>query len=130
LAPRDTASRIGPIAQRLVENQYAQENLRAGVDSLQAAYRRASKRRVRPDEDRKVREQVRQGAASIAEAARALKSDRRKRKKQRGKVVLVIVGVAGAGAAAAIATSEELRSKLFGQASEDDAARSIPEVAH
>jgi hypothetical protein len=99
------------------------------VDSLQAAYRRASKRRVRPDEDRKVREQVRQGAASIAEAAPALKSDRGERKKRRGKVVLLIVAVAGAGAAVAIASSEELRSNLFGQDSEDDGARSIPEVA-
>src|SRR5436190_7105698 len=122
MAVADTASRVGPFAERLLENQYAQENLRAGVESLRAAYRRASKRRVKPAEDKKVREQLRRGAASIAEAARAVKSGRQKPKKRRARVVLLVVGVAGVGAAAAVAGSEELRSKLFGERSDTGAA--------
>src|SRR5213593_3900830 len=114
MAVADTASRVGPFAERLLENEYAQENLRTGVESLRAAYRRASKRRVKPSQDRKVREQVRRGAASLAEAANAFKSDRRKPKRRPGRIVLVVAGVAVAGAAAAVASSEELRAKLFG----------------
>ena len=118
MAVSNAASRLGPLAERVLENQYAQENLNAGLAHLHAAYRRASKRRVKPTQDRKVREQVRRGAASIAEAANAFKSDRRKPKRKTGRVVLVVVGVAAAGAAAAVASSEELRSRLFGQPDE------------
>ena len=109
------ASRVGPIAERLLSNEYAQENIREGVENLRAAYRRASKRRVKPAEDRRVREQVRRGAASLAEAASALKTGRQKPKRRRGRAVLLLVGVAGVGTAAALASSEELRAKLFGQ---------------
>jgi len=118
VAVTDAASRLGPIAERLLENQYAQENLRTGVESLRAAYRRASKRRVKPSQDRKVREQVRRGAASIAEAGRAFQSGRQKPKRRPGRIVLVVTGVAIAGAAAAVASSEELRAKLFGHPQE------------
>ena len=37
----DPAARLGPYAQELLENAYARENFRNGVEKLQAAYRRA-----------------------------------------------------------------------------------------
>jgi hypothetical protein len=114
MSATETASRIGPIARRVLENEYAQEQLRVGIANLQAAYRRSSKRGLRAADDRKVRAQVRRGAASVAEAARAFKSDRRKPKRRGGKIVLIVGGLTVAGAAAAVASSEELRAKLFG----------------
>jgi hypothetical protein len=101
----------------VLENEYAQdaqERLRVGIANLQAAYRRSSKRGLRAADDRKVRAQVRRGAASVAEAARAFKSDRRKPKRRGGKIVLIVGGLTVAGAAAAVASNEELRAKLFG----------------
>lgn len=126
MASGDMAARLGPIAERLLENQYAQENLLAGVESLQAAYRRASKRGVKPAEDKKLREQVRRGAASIAEATRAIKSGRQKPKKRRGREIVLVAGVAAVGAAVALASSEELRRKLLGEPSDDVGAAPLP----
>jgi hypothetical protein len=80
MAGADTAARVGPIAERLLENQYAQENLREAVENLRGAYRRASKRRVKPAEDKKLRQQVREAAASLTEAGKALHSGRRNRR--------------------------------------------------
>ena len=76
MARADTAARVGPIAERLLENQYAQENLREAVENLRRAYQRASKRRVKPAEDKKLRQQVREAAASLTEAGKALHSGR------------------------------------------------------
>jgi hypothetical protein len=126
MAVGDVAARVGPFAERLLENQYAQENLRVGVESLQAAYRRASKRGVKPAEDKKLREQVRRGAASIAEATRAVKSGRQKPKRRRGRRIMLVVGAAAVGAAVAFASSEELRRKLLGPPSEDLGVGPLP----
>jgi len=114
MAASITAAKAGIYAQRLIDNEYVQENLAHAAESLHAAYRRASKRRVEPTTDEKLRRQVRQAALSFKEAASALQSGRRKPKKHRGRRVLVVL-VIGAGAAAAVlASNEELRSKLFG----------------
>ncbi|HEY7151752.1 MAG TPA: hypothetical protein VH391_08715 [Solirubrobacterales bacterium] len=125
---RDAVGRVGPLAERLLENQYAQENLRTGVESLRAAYRRATKRRASPTEDKKLHAQLRRGAASILEGARALKSGRQEPERHRGRVVLVIVAVAAAGAGAAVASSEEMRRRLFG-GSFDGGGSGSPEPA-
>jgi hypothetical protein len=66
------ADRTGTYVQRLIENEYVQENLAQAADSLRAAYRRASKRRVEPMRDEKLRRQVREAALSLREAASAL----------------------------------------------------------
>ena len=75
--------RAGTYAQRLIENEYVQENLLQAADSLRAAYRRAAKRRVEPTRDEKLRRQLRQAALSLREATSALQSDRRKPKPRR-----------------------------------------------
>jgi|GraSoiStandDraft_4_1057263.scaffolds.fasta_scaffold37644_2 hypothetical protein len=114
MAASITAAKAGTYAQRLIDNEYVQENLAQAAQSLRAAYKRASKRRVEPTRDEKLRGQVRQAALSLKEAASALQSGRRKPKKRRGRRVLVVL-VTGAGAAAAVlASNEELRNKLFG----------------
>lgn len=113
MAATDTASRAGAYAERLLTNDYAQENLANAVESLRAAYSRASKRRVEPTRDEKLRRQVQQAAESLAEGVRALRSGRTKPKPRRGRRVILVVGLAVLGAAAALAISEELRTKLF-----------------
>lgn len=109
MAVAHALARSAPIAERLLDNPYAQENLREGAENLKAAYRRASKRRVKPVEDSKVRKQVRQAVLSIAEAGKALEAGRQKPQRRRGRRLLVVLGL---GAVAAVATNEELLSKL------------------
>ena len=117
MAGADTAARVGPIAERLLENQYAQENLREAVENLRGAYRRASKRRVKPAEDNKLRQQVREAAASLTEAGKALHSGRQKPKKRWGRQLLILLGLGAAGMAAALVASEDLRNKVLGESS-------------
>ena len=106
--------RMGIYAQRLIENEYVQENLAQAVESLRAAYRRASKRRVEPTRDEQLRRQVREAALSLREAATALQSDRRKPKKRRGRRVMLVLALGAGATAAVVASSEELRRKLLG----------------
>jgi hypothetical protein len=108
------ADRAGTYAQRLIENDYVQENLMHAADNLRAAYRRATKRRVEPTRDEKLRRQVRQAALSLREAASALQTGRRKPKKRRGRRVLVVLVVGAGAAAAVVASSPRLRKALFG----------------
>ena len=116
----DRAAMAGIYAQRLIENEYVQENLAEAADRLRAAYKRASKRRVEPTRDKKLRRQIRDAALSLREATNALQSGRRKPKKRRGRR-LVLVLILGAGAAAAIvASNEELRRKVLGGDSSPD----------
>jgi hypothetical protein len=107
-------SKAGALAERLLSNSYAQENISDAAEQLRAAYGRASKRRVRPAEDAKLREQVNRAAASVSEAVRAIRTGRQKPQPKRGRRVLVIVGVAAVGAGVALAASDELRSAIFG----------------
>jgi hypothetical protein len=101
-----TATKTSHYAQRLLDNEYVQENLAKGVDGLRAAYRRASKRRVEPTRDEKLRRQLREAAASLTEAASALKAGRTKPKRNRGRTALVVL-VVGAGAAAAVMAAKK-----------------------
>jgi hypothetical protein len=109
-----TATKAGVYAQRLMDNQYVQDNLARAAENLQAAYNRASKRRVSPAADKKVLGQLRSAVLSVSEAASALKAGREKPKPRWGRRVILVVGVGAAGAAAALAASEELRNKLLG----------------
>jgi hypothetical protein len=110
----NTAAKTGDYAQRLLDNEYVQENLGEAVANLRAAYRRVSKRRVKPATDQRLRGQLRQAAASLAEAASALRSGRREPKKRRGRRVIIALGVAAGAAAALLATKEALRNKVLG----------------
>jgi hypothetical protein len=110
----DKVANAGTYAQRLIENDYVQENLAQAAESLRAAYRRASKRRVEPTRDEKLRRQVREAARSLREAASALQSGRRKPKRRRGRRVVVLLGAGAAAAAVVLASNDELRRRLLG----------------
>lgn len=114
----EATARAAPFIERMLENRYAQENLNDGIESLRAAYRRASKRRVEPTRDEKLRNQLRQAALSITEAARAFKSGRTKPKPRWGRRVVAVAAVGAAGTVAAFAASEQLRNAVFGDGSE------------
>jgi hypothetical protein len=111
MAISDRTARAGVYLERLLENQYVQERLSDGVESLRRAYRRASKRRVEPTRDEKVRRQIRQAALSLTEAAGALKTGREKPKRRRGRRAVIILGLVALGAAAAFAWKRDLGSK-------------------
>jgi chemotaxis response regulator CheB len=109
----DSATQAGIYAQRLLDNEYVQENLAQAVESLRGAYRRASKRRVEPTRDEKLRRQVREAGLSLTEAARALKAGRQKPTRRRGRRVVVVLALVG-GAAALLAADKKLRRRALG----------------
>ena len=113
MAATESASRLEPYVERLLQNAYVQDNLLDAVGNLREAYERAQKRRVEPARDEKIRHQLRQAALSLKEAGEALKSGRQKPKKRRAKRMLMLASLGAVGVAAALAASEELRSKLL-----------------
>lgn len=118
MAPKPTKipSTLKPIAEELLENGYARENLQEGVEKLREAYERAGKRRVKPSKDRKLRRQVEAALAAIDEGTAALASGRKKPKRTGRNVVLVLIGAAAAGAGVVIATNEDVRNQVLGSA--------------
>lgn len=113
-----TAARAGSYAQRLLENDYVQENVAEAIQHLRGAYDRAQKRRVKPARDERLRRQIREAALSIREAGEALRTGRSKPKRRRGRRIVLVIGLAAVGIAAALASSEELRRKLLGGGAE------------
>jgi hypothetical protein len=104
MSPTDTAARITPLLEQLAENDYARENLRKGAQSLQAAYERAQKRRVKKAKDEKLHRQIGKAWGSLSEGTRALASGRQKPKRVWPKRVAAagVAGVAVAGVARAV----------------------------
>lgn len=84
----DTASRLTPYIEELLDNKHARENLREGASQLRAAYERSKKRRVKATRDRK-----------------------------RGHRLVWLLGIGIFGAGLALAANEDLRSSLFGSSS-------------
>jgi len=116
----ETASRLTPYVEELLDNSYARENLRNGATKLRAAYERSQKRRVKSASDRKLRRQLGIAATSIGEGARALASGRRKPAKRRGRRLMLLIGVGALGAGLALASNEGLRSSIFGSGSQPE----------
>jgi hypothetical protein len=116
MALTDAPSRLLPLAEELLDNRYARENLREGTEKLRDAYGRAQKRRVKPSRDRKLRRQFEAAIAALDEGSAALASGRQKPKRTGRKAVLAVLALAGASAAAALALNEGLRESVFGSA--------------
>ena len=114
MAATESASRLGPYVERLLQNAYVQDNLLDAVENLRQAYERSRKRRVEPARDEKIRRQLREAAFSLKAAGQALGSGRQKPKKRRAIRILIIVGLGAVGMGGAWRSNEELRSKLFG----------------
>jgi hypothetical protein len=118
MAPNPTKipSTLKPIAEELLENSYARDNLQEGAEKLRDAYERSRKRRVKPSKDRKLRRQLEAAIEAIDEGTAALASGRKKPKRTGRNIVLVLTGAALAGTAAVLATNEDLRNQVFGSA--------------
>jgi hypothetical protein len=115
-SPTDIPSKLKPIAEELLDNTYARDNLQEGAEKLREAYERSQKRRVKPSKDRKLRKQLEAAVAAFDEGTAALASGRKKPKRTGRKLVLVVLGLVAAGAAAVLATNEELRGQVLGSA--------------
>jgi hypothetical protein len=115
-SPTDIPASLKPLAEELLDNSYARENLQEGAEKLRDAYERSRKRRVKPSKDRKLRKQIEAAVHAIDEGTAALASGRKKPKRTGRNVVLAFVGLAVAGAAAVLATNEGLREQVFGSA--------------
>jgi hypothetical protein len=115
-SPTDIPSKLKPLAEELLDNSYARDNLQEGAEKLRDAYERSRKRRVKPSKDRKLRKQLEAAIAAIDEGTAALASGRKKPKRTGRNAVLVLLGLAAAGTAAVLATNDELRGKVFGSA--------------
>jgi hypothetical protein len=118
MAPNPTKipSTLKPLAEELLENNYARDNLQEGVEKLRDAYERSRKRRIKPSKDRKMRKQIEAAIAALDEGTAALASGRKKPKRTGRKIVLALIGAAVAGAAAVLATNEDLRDQVLGSA--------------
>jgi hypothetical protein len=115
-SPTDIPASLKPLAEELLDNSYARDNLQEGAEKLRDAYARAHKRRVKPSKDRKLRRQIEAAVHALDEGTAALASGRKKPKRTGRNVVLALTGAALAGAAAVLATNEDLRNKVFGSA--------------
>jgi hypothetical protein len=115
-SPTEIPSKLLPLAEELLDNSYARDNLQEGGEKLRDAYGRARKRRVKPSKDRKLRKQLEAAIAAIDEGTAALASGRKKPKRTGRKVVLTLLGLTAAGAAVVLATNEKLRGEVLGSA--------------
>lgn len=115
-SPTDIPAKLKPLAEELLDNSYARDNLTEGAEKLRDAYERSRKRRVKPSKDRKLRKQLEAAIAALDEGTAALASGRQKPKRTGRKVLLVLIGAVLAGAAAVLATNEDLRNQVLSSA--------------
>jgi hypothetical protein len=115
-SPTDIPAKLMPLAEELLDNRYARENLQEGAEKLRDAYDRSRKRRVKPSKDRKLRKQIEAAVQALDEGTAALASGRQKPKRTGRKIVLTLLGLIVAGAAAVLATNEDLRNQVLGSA--------------
>lgn len=115
-SPTDIPKQLMPVAEELLDNSYARENLQEGAEKLRAAYERSRKRRVKPSKDRKLRKQIEAAVQALDEGTAALASGRKKPKRTGRKVVLTVLTLAAGGAAVVLATNEEIHDSVFGSA--------------
>jgi hypothetical protein len=115
-SPTEIPASLKPLAEELLDNSYARDNLQEGAEKLRDAYQRSRKRRVKPSKDRKLRRQIEAAVHAIDEGTAALATGRTKPKRTGRTVVLTVIGVAAAGAAAVLATNEDLRNRVLGSA--------------
>lgn len=84
--------------QRLLEDEYAQEQLRAAAIGLRAAYRRAGRKRAQAAKDKKLYDNLQQAATSVRQALLALQRPKPKPRHRARKLATAVVVVGGAAA--------------------------------
>ena len=115
-SPTDIPAQLKPLAEELLDNSYARDNLTEGAEKLRDAYARSRKRHVKPSRDRKLRKQLEAAIAALDEGTAALAAGRKKPKRTGRKFILGVIGAVLAGAAAVLATNEDLRNQVLGSA--------------
>jgi L-lactate utilization protein LutB len=83
--------------ERLLEDEYVQDQLRSAIAGLRDTYRRAARQRAEATEDRQLYKNLRRAATSIRNAAIALRQPE-PAPKRRGRKLLIITLAAGATA--------------------------------
>lgn len=101
---------MAPWVEELVENEYARKNLTEAAEKFQAAYRRSQKRRIKAARDERLRRQIRDASASLAEGVRAVTDHREHPKRHWGKRLLVIGGIAAVAVAGVKAATKQTAS--------------------
>lgn len=96
-----------PYAQRVVEDEYVQAQLRNALARLQEAWVRAARQGDKAAEDKKLYANLREAATSIRRAA--LRVQRKPPPKRRGRK-LAVVALAGAGAALVLRRRRETQA--------------------
>jgi ferric-dicitrate binding protein FerR (iron transport regulator) len=97
MAKADKAKATLPYMQRLLEDEYVQEQVREAIAGLRIAYGRAARRPAQAPDDKKVYGNLRRAATSIRNATMALRKTEPP-PKRRGRKLLIIVCAAGAAA--------------------------------
>ncbi|MCW2987161.1 MAG: hypothetical protein JWM24_99 [Solirubrobacterales bacterium] len=113
----DTAARIAPYIEQLLEDDSARKELRRGADKLRDAYGRSQKRRVKASRDEKLRAQLKSAMQLLGDGASDLIEGAQKPKKRRGRWLLRLLVLAAIGVGVAIALDEDRRGSLFGSTS-------------
>jgi hypothetical protein len=85
-----------PYFQRLLEDEYVQEQLRGAAAGLRDAYDRAARQRAQATEDKKLYGSLRHAATSIRNAAGALKRAPEPPPKHRARNMLIVALAVGA----------------------------------
>src|SRR4051812_45883546 len=106
------AARNNPYVQRLVEDEELRDNLRTAYDSARNAYARMSNGKGPAKailDDKKTQKELREAAASLKDAADALRGGKKKRKGGVGRKLFVLA----IGAGLALALRGGLRKKVL-----------------
>ena len=85
-----------PYVQRLIEDEYVQEQLREAAAGLRNAYERATRKNAQAAEDKKLYANLRRGATSVQNAVIALRRPPEPPPTHRGRNVVVIAVAIGA----------------------------------
>jgi hypothetical protein len=97
MAKTAKVKRTLPYLQRLVQDEYVQDQLREAAVGLRKAYGRAASKRTQAPDDKKLYGSLRRAATSIRNATVALRRPEPP-PKRRGRKLLIITVAAGAAA--------------------------------
>jgi hypothetical protein len=118
MAATDTASRIAPFIEQLLEDDTAQKNFRQGAEKLRDAYARSKKRRVNPVTDKKLLRQLQSAADSLGDGMSDLVHGAQKPKRRRGRRLVALLTLGGLAAGVALTFNDDLRASLLGSGAE------------
>lgn len=94
-----------PYAQRLISDEYVQEQLSTALMKLQEVYARAARQRGRAAEDKKLYDGLREAATSIRRAVGAIQEPPPKPKHRGRRLAMLALAAAGAALLAKQASS-------------------------